>query len=42
MSNLRRRVRKLEAQLADSTGFTPNTKPWLVYWVEKYRRLAIG
>jgi len=42
MSNLRRRVRKLEAQLAGSTGFTSNTKPWLVYWVEKYRRLAIG
>jgi hypothetical protein len=42
MSDLRRRLRKLEVQLTDQTGLVPHTKPWLVYWLEKYRRLAIG
>ena len=32
MSNLLRRLRKLEARLTDKSGFPPHSKEWLRYW----------
>jgi len=34
MSNLWRRLRKLEAQLTDERGLVPHTPKWLAYWTE--------
>ena len=32
MTNLQRRLLKLEAQLTDPSGLVPHTKQWLEYW----------
>jgi hypothetical protein len=32
MTNLERRLGKLEAQLIDSSGLVPHTQKWLEYW----------
>ncbi len=32
MSNLLRRLRKLEARLTDKSGFPPHSKEWFRYW----------
>jgi hypothetical protein len=32
MTNLERRLCKLEAQLIDSSGLVPPTQKWLEYW----------
>jgi hypothetical protein len=32
MTNLQRRLGKLEAQLIDSSGLVPHTQKWLEYW----------
>jgi hypothetical protein len=32
MTNLRRRLGKLEAQPIDSSGLVPHTQRWLEYW----------
>ena len=32
MTNLERRLRKLEAVLTDSAGLVPHTQKWLEYW----------
>ena len=42
MTNLRRRLQKLEVQLTDATGLVPHTKAWLDYWLATYERLASG
>jgi hypothetical protein len=42
MTNLERRLRKLEAVLTDHTGLVPHTKPWLDYWLATYERLDDG
>jgi hypothetical protein len=39
MTNLRRRLGKLEAQLIDSSGLVPHSQRWLEYWerwLERY------
>jgi hypothetical protein len=42
MTNLERRLRKLEAVLTDHTGLVPHTKSWLDYWLATYERLDDG
>jgi hypothetical protein len=42
MTNLRRRLRKLEAEILDSHGLIPNTPEWLEFWVDKLDRLDAG
>ena len=42
MSNLRRRLRKLEARLTDSSGLIPNSQAWLDYWLPKVDRIISG
>ena len=32
MTNLQRRLRKIEAQLTDPSGLVPHTPKWLEYW----------
>jgi hypothetical protein len=32
MTNLQRRLKKLEAQLTDPTGLVPHSQKWLEYW----------
>ena len=32
MTNLERRLRKLETKLTDRSGFVPHSKEWLRYW----------
>ena len=35
MSNLLRRVRKLEARLTDTNGLVPHSAEWFSYWEKK-------
>ena len=42
MSNLRRRLRKLEARLTDSSGLVQNSQAWLDYWHVKAARILDG
>ncbi len=42
MSNLRRRLHKLEARLTDSSGLVPNSQAWLDYWHIKAARILDG
>ncbi len=42
MSNLRRRLEKLQARLTDSTGLVPHSKEWSEYWEERIDRLISG
>jgi len=42
MSNLLRRLRKLEAQLTDRNGLVPHTKPWCDYWNPRIKNLIAG
>ena len=42
MSNLRRRLRKLEARLTDSSGLIPNSQAWLDYWLPRVDRIISG
>ena len=32
MTNLQRRIQKLEAHLLEPSGLVPHTQPWLEYW----------
>jgi hypothetical protein len=36
MTNLQRRLKKLEVVLTDSVGLIPHTKRWLEYWDRQY------
>ena len=42
MSNLRRRLHKLEARLTDSSGLTPNSQAWLDYWLREVDMIVDG
>jgi hypothetical protein len=42
MSNLRRRPRKLEAQLTDDVGLVPHSPQWLAYWTARLDELMNG
>jgi hypothetical protein len=39
MTNLRLRLRKLEAVLTDDAGLMSNAPGWLAYWTERIDRL---
>ena len=32
MTNLQRRIQKLEAHLLEPSGLVPHTQPWLEFW----------
>lgn len=42
MTNLSRRLRKLEAGILDSHGLIPNTPEWLDFWEEKLESVGRG
>lgn len=42
MSNLLRRVRKLEGRWTDRTGLIPHSPEWFEYWGEKLDRSLAG
>jgi hypothetical protein len=42
MTNLQRRLRKLEAQLTDSCGLVPHSQKWLEYWEQRISRMLTG
>jgi hypothetical protein len=42
MSNLRRRLRKLESRLTDSSGLIPNSQAWLDYWLKEVDMVITG
>jgi hypothetical protein len=42
MSNLRRRLHKLEALLIDDNGMIPNTQRWFDFWTVKAARIIVG
>jgi hypothetical protein len=42
MTNLRRRLRKLEAVLTDDAGLVPHSPQWLAYWKERLDELESG
>jgi hypothetical protein len=42
MSNLYRRLRKLEARMTDAAGLVPHTPQWLAYWTERTDQILNG
>jgi hypothetical protein len=42
VSNLYRRLKKLEAQLTDDTGLVPGSKRWMDYWLEQFDKVVRG
>jgi hypothetical protein len=42
MTNLQRRLRKLERALTDSSGLIPNSPRWLAYWQERIPKILNG
>jgi hypothetical protein len=42
MTNLKRRLRNLEAVLTDTSRFVPNSQKWLEYWDRRVYLYMIG
>ena len=42
MSNILRRLRRLETRFTDHTGLVPDSEPWYAYWVVIFDRLMSG
>jgi hypothetical protein len=42
MTNLERRLKKLEPRRTDGSCFVPHTSEWLDYWSEQIDRYATG
>jgi len=42
MSNLNRRLRKLEAMMTDDAGLVPGSQQWLAYWTERTDQILRG
>ena len=42
MTNLQRRLKKLEEVLTDPAGLVPHTQKWLEYWDRQYYIYLIG
>jgi hypothetical protein len=42
MTNIRRRLKKLEELFTDSTGLVPNSPKWFDYWRPKFHLYTIG
>jgi hypothetical protein len=39
MTNLQRRLRKLEAHFTDSSGLVPHSPAWLNYWIRELEKV---
>ena len=42
MSNLRRRLKKLEGLLTDDAGLVPGSPQWLAYWTDRADKILNG
>ena len=42
MSNLHRRLKKLEALLTDDASLVPGSEEWLAYWIERADKILNG
>jgi hypothetical protein len=42
MSNLQRRLKKLESLLTDDAGLVPGSPQWLAYWTERADKILNG
>ena len=42
MTNLRRRLRKLESGLTDTSGLVPHSKAWFANWEQKIDKVIAG
>ena len=42
MTNLQRRLKKLEAYLTDPSGLVPHTQKWLEYWDRQFNLFLTG
>lgn len=42
MSNLSRRLRKLEAIMTDDAGLVPGTRRWRTHWTERAEKILNG
>ena len=42
MTNLRRRLKKLEATFTDATGFVPHSPAWTEHWIREIDRAALS
>jgi hypothetical protein len=42
MSNLLRRLQKLEARSTDRSGFPPQSNGWFAYWLSRLNRILSG
>jgi hypothetical protein len=42
MSNLHRRLKKLEALPTDDAGLVPGSEQWLAYWIERADKILNG
>jgi hypothetical protein len=42
MTNLQRRLRKLEGQLTDGSGLVPHSQKWLHHWEQRIYRMLTG
>jgi hypothetical protein len=42
MSNLNRRLKKLEALITDDSGLVPGSARWMAYWTERVDKILAG
>jgi hypothetical protein len=42
MSNVARRLKRLEAQMTDRSGYVPHSEAWFQYWSERHDQLLSG
>jgi len=42
MSQLKRRLRRLETTLLDGSGLVPHSAAWMKYWVGEVRKMVAG
>ena len=42
MSNLTRRLKKLEALITDEAGLVPGSQKWMDYWTERVDKILAG
>ena len=42
MTNLQRRLRKLESERTDTSGLVPDSKAWFAHWEQKIDQVIAG
>jgi hypothetical protein len=42
MSNLNRRLKKLEELMTDDSGLVPGSARWMAYWTERVDKILAG